>query len=86
MTRFHELIARDRADPGQVMIGIETDRGPCVAALVAAGYRVFAINPAVARHRERHGISGAKCDAGDANPGRHGPHRPATTRAGRRGQ
>ena len=26
-------------------IGIETDRGPWVAARVAAGYEVFAINP-----------------------------------------
>ena len=26
-------------DPGQVVVGIETDRGPWVAALVAAGYR-----------------------------------------------
>jgi len=39
-----------------------------VTALVAAGYRVFAINPRqVARYRERHGTSGAKSDAGDAH-------------------
>src|SRR4051795_4253211 len=51
-----------------VLVGIETDRGPWVAALVAAGYRVFAINPRqVARARERHGTSGAKSDAGDAH-------------------
>lgn len=37
-------------------------------ALVAAGYRVFAINPMqVARYRERHSTSGAKSDAGDAH-------------------
>src|SRR5436853_4459862 len=29
----------------EVKVGIETDRGPWVAALVAAGYEVFAINP-----------------------------------------
>jgi transposase len=51
-----------------VVVEIETDRGPWVAALVAAGYQVFAINPmAVARYRERHGTSGAKSDAGDAH-------------------
>lgn len=51
-----------------VKVGIETDRGPWVAALVAAGYEVFAINPlSVARYRERHSTSGAKSDAGDAH-------------------
>jgi transposase len=49
------------------MIGIETDRGLWVTALVAAGYRVYAINPmAAARYRDRHHVSGAKSDAGDA--------------------
>ena len=49
-------------------IGIETERGPWVAALVAAGYEVFAINPmSTARYRERHSTSGAKSDAGDAH-------------------
>src|SRR3954454_7908972 len=50
-----------------IKVGIETDRGPWVAALVAAGYEVFAINPlSVARYRERHSTSGAKSDAADA--------------------
>jgi transposase len=50
-----------------VVVGIETDRGPWVAALVAAGYQVFAINPMqVARYRGRHSTSGAKSDAADA--------------------
>ena len=53
---------------GQVIIGIETDRGPWVSALCAAGYQVFAINPlSAARYRERHSTSGAKSDAGDAH-------------------
>ena len=34
-----------RPGPGEVVIGIETDRGLFVAALAAAGYRVFAVNP-----------------------------------------
>lgn len=51
-----------------MIIGIETDRGPWVAALAAAGYTVFAVNPLqVARYRERHGVSGAKSDPGDAH-------------------
>jgi transposase len=53
---------------GLVKVGIETDRGPWVAALVAAGYEVFAINPlSVARYRQRHSTSGAKSDAADAH-------------------
>ena len=52
----------------RVKVGIETERGPWVAALIAAGYEVFAINPmSVARYRERHSTSGAKSDAGDAH-------------------
>jgi len=39
-----------------------------VAALVAAGYTVYAVNPLQAsRYRERHGVSGAKSDRGDAH-------------------
>jgi hypothetical protein len=39
-----------------------------VAALVAAGYAVFPVNPLQAsRYRERHGVSGAKSDGGDAH-------------------
>jgi transposase len=55
-------------DPAQVVVGIETDRGPWVQALLAAGYQVYAVNPVqVARYRERHGTSGAKSDPGDAH-------------------
>jgi hypothetical protein len=70
IARFHALIAEHLPEsdgPGQVVIGIETDRGPWVAALVACGYQVYAINPrSVSRYRERHSTSGAKSDAGDA--------------------
>jgi hypothetical protein len=52
----------------EVIIGIETDRGPWVAALVAAGYVVYGVNPLQAsRYRERHGVSEAKSDRGDAH-------------------
>jgi Transposase len=54
--------------PGQVVVGIKTDRGGWVQALAAAGYQVFPVNPRqVARYRERHGTSGAKSGAGDAH-------------------
>jgi transposase len=51
-----------------VKVGIETDRGPWVDALVAAGYQVFGVNPLqAARYRQRHTVSGAKSDAADAH-------------------
>ena len=67
LAALHSLIA-DHLDeddePGQVVVGIETDRGPWVQALVAAGYTVYAINPRqVARYRERHGTAGARSGA-----------------------
>jgi len=64
---LHELIADHAETPAEVVIGIETDRGLWVQALVAAGYQLYAINPlAVARYRDRHNVAGAKSDAGDA--------------------
>ena len=42
---FHELVAAHVEEPSQVVIGIETDRGLWVAALSAAGYQVYAVNP-----------------------------------------
>ena len=68
---LHGLVADhldDDAGADQVVVGIETDRGPWVQALIAAGYTVYAINPLqVARCRERHGTSGAKRDPDDAH-------------------
>jgi transposase len=64
---FHELVADHVVDPAEVIVGIETDRGLWVTALVAAGYQVYAINPlAASRYRDRHNVGGAKSDAGDA--------------------
>ncbi len=69
--RLHELTGRflpEGSAPDQVVVGIETDRGPWVRALVAAGYQVIAVNPLqAARYRERSSTSGAKSDAGDAH-------------------
>ncbi len=64
---FHALIAEHAQDPAEVVVGIETDHGLWVASLVAAGYRVYAVNPkAVARYRDRHHVGGGKSDVGDA--------------------
>lgn len=68
--KFHQAVADHLSEDGegdQVLVAIETDRGPWVQALLAAGYIVYAINPLqAARYRERHGTSGAKSDKGDA--------------------
>ncbi|MBA3956098.1 MAG: IS110 family transposase [Acidimicrobiia bacterium] len=65
--RFHEMVADHVDDPGQVVVGIEVDRGLWVTALAAAGYQVYAINPlSVSRYRDRHSLAGAKSDPGDA--------------------
>ena len=67
---FHELVAVHAGDPGEVIVGIETDRGLWVTTLVAAGYQVYAINPlAASRYRDRHNVGGAKSDKGDAKKG-----------------
>ncbi len=74
IAKLHALIAEHAPaewvdlPADQVVVGIETDRGPWVVALQAAGYLVFAINPlSAARYRQRHSTSGAKSDAGDAH-------------------
>ena len=71
IAQLHQLVGRylpeDAAD-AEVLVGIETDRGPWVAALVAAGYTVYPVNPLqAARFRDRHGVSGAKSDGGDSH-------------------
>ena len=75
MARLHAMIGQalgDDIDAGdaaaRVKIGIETDRGPWVQALVAAGYTVYPVNPLqAARYRQRLAVSGAKSDAADAH-------------------
>ena len=71
MARLHALVGGllgEDADDSEVLVGIETDHGPWVMALLAAGYRVYPVNPQQsARFRARHAVSGAKSDAGDAH-------------------
>jgi hypothetical protein len=72
IARFHELVAVGcgedaEPDPAQVVVVIETDRGPWVKALAAAGYRVYGVNPKqAARHKETIAVSGKKDDFFDA--------------------
>jgi transposase len=64
---LHALVAAHAQEPAQVAVGIETDRGLLVGALVAAGYLVYAVNPqVVSRYRGRHRAARAKSDRGDA--------------------
>jgi hypothetical protein len=47
MARLHAMVGEqlgDHAEGVEVLVGIETDRGPWVQALVAAGHTVFAVN------------------------------------------
>jgi transposase len=70
VARLHAMIGQHLGDDDEVtvVVGIETERGPWVQALIAAGYEIYAINPLqVARYRERRGVSGAKSDTGDAH-------------------
>ncbi|MGH3804345.1 MAG: IS110 family transposase, partial [Pseudonocardiaceae bacterium] len=71
MARLPELVAAslpEDANPAQVLVCIETDRGPWVRALVAAGYQVYGVNPKqAARHRELISLSGAQSDKADAH-------------------
>src|SRR4051794_29161974 len=71
IARLHAMIGEhvdDDDGPVEVVVGIETDRGPWVQALVASGYLVYPINRLqVARLREAERGSGGKSDAADAH-------------------
>ncbi len=41
---YHAVVAATAPSPGDVVIGIETDRGLWVQTLIASGYQVYAIN------------------------------------------
>jgi transposase len=93
MAWLHAMIGARLGDTededAQVLVGIETDRGRWVAALVAAGYTVLAVNPLqAARFGDRLGVSGATSDAADAHVladmDRHPRRRAAPGRRGQR--
>ena len=91
ITTLHELVAEHldpMAEPDQVQVGIETDRGPWVQALLAAGYVVFAIKPVAGGP-----VSGAALPVGGevgcrgcASAGRDRPAGSGVSPPGRRGQ
>jgi hypothetical protein len=59
VAQFHGLVAGLVEDPADVVVATETDRGLFIAALVAAGYTVLAVNPmSTSRYR------GAALDVG----------------------
>jgi hypothetical protein len=62
MARLHALVGDQLGEVDgdvEVVVGIETDHGPWVQALLAAGYSVFAVNLLqAARYRDRLGVSG----------------------------
>ena len=90
MAGLHAMIGEHLGPDGEaeeVRIGIETDRGLWVAALAAAGYTVYGINPLqVARYRERHcGIGRQERYRRRAHDRGHGAHRlPPAAAGGRR--
>lgn len=48
IAQLHELIGAHLGkdtDDAEVVVGIETDHGPWVTALVTAGYTVYPVNP-----------------------------------------
>lgn len=78
---FHALVAEHADNPAGVAVGIETDRGLWVTALVDAGYQVFGVNPRAAAP-----VSGTAFDVrgeigswGRAHAGRVGAGRPSAS-------
>lgn len=66
--RLLEVLAEHGDTPADpIPVAIETGRGLLVAALRTGDRKVYAINPlAAARYRDRHSLSRAKSDPGDA--------------------
>jgi hypothetical protein len=86
IARLHTMIGEHLGDDDEadVVVGIETDRGPWVQALIAAGYEVFAINPLrVARFRERYDVSGATASSASSTAVSGPTRTTASTRRGR---
>ena len=84
VARLHELIASWAEEPAEVVVGIETDRGLLVGALVAAGYQVVAGQSAGGQPLSGapHHLPGQVGSWGCPDAGRSGPHRPASSPAG----
>jgi hypothetical protein len=64
---LHALVAAHAQGPAEVVVGIETDRGLLVGALLAAGYQMYAVNPHTVSPLPRPARQQpAKSDHGDA--------------------
>jgi hypothetical protein len=63
---LHLLVAAHAEDPGQVAVGIETDRGLLVGRRWPPATRCTRSTQVMSRYRGRHGSSRAKSDRGDA--------------------
>jgi hypothetical protein len=48
LATLHALLGDYAATPDEMVVGIETERGLLITALLAAGYQVYAINPLAA--------------------------------------
>lgn len=67
LSKLQATVAEFATDPGEVVVGIESDHGLLVNVLVASGYAVYPINPlTAARYRDRHSLAGNKSDRRDA--------------------
>ena len=65
MARLRELTGQqlgEDAEVAEVVTGIQTDRGPWVAALVAAGYVVYVVNPLQACTASEHVVGAVTCE------------------------
>ena len=80
-TELAALLAGHGATSSEpVPVAIETAKGLVCAALRAAGYQLYPINPlAVSRYRDRYAVSRAKSDPGDAST--WSPSPPPTARS-----
>ena len=67
LAHLQETISEFARDPSEVVVGVESDHGLLVNALVGSGYLVYPINPlTAARYRDRHSLAGNKSDRRDA--------------------
>ena len=86
VARLHEMVAGHTTEVAEVVVGIETDRGLWVGALVGAGYQVYAINPQ--SRVPLPGLSPAGRSeirpGGCQTVGRRGTHRPSQPSSGGR--
>lgn len=68
LSRLQETITEQAEEPSQVVVGIESNHGLLVNALVVSGYGVYPINPMTsARSREGQSPAGSKSDRSDAH-------------------